>query len=73
MTNDERMKALEDQNRFFSAQMSKAADMIDACRVELEALRMRGDRIVDAFDNNDGTVGRALAMSAAVAAWRELQ
>lgn len=73
MTPDERMKALEDQNRFFSKQLTNAADMIDACRLEMTELRKRGDRMAECADSNDGTVGHAMALSAAVAAWREFE
>ena len=61
------------QAQFLSKQLLKAADHIDELIAENEELRRRGDKLVDAFDRNDGTVGCAVVLSQAAAAWREFQ
>ena len=67
------IRALETQVKFLSAQILKAADHLDELIAENDELRRRGDKLVDAFDNNDGTIGRAVVLSQAAAAWREFQ
>jgi len=69
----DRIRALEMQVKFLSHQMLKAADHLDQMLAENDELRRRGDKLASAFEANDGTVGRAMVMSQAVAAWREFQ
>lgn len=67
------IRALETQVKFLSAQILKAADHLDELLAENYELRRRGDRLVEAFDKNDGTVGGAVVLSQAAAAWKEFQ
>ena len=61
----------EAQVAFMREHLLKCADVIDQLRSDNQQLRLRGDRLVDALDKNDGTVDSAWKISDAVAAWRE--
>lgn len=47
------------------------ADIIDELRIERDQLRLRGDRLVEALDRNDGTIDSAWKIGNAVSAWQE--
>ena len=47
------------------------ADQIDELRRENKALRIRGERIAQAVENNDWTIDYATILSDSVSAWRE--
>ena len=47
------------------------ADQIDELRRENKALRIRGERIAQAIENNDWTIDYATILSDSVSAWRE--
>jgi len=47
------------------------ANQIDELRRENKALRIRGERIAQAIENNDWTVDYATILSDSVSAWRE--
>lgn len=49
----------------------RAADAIDDLRAENEQLRIRGRRLVDAINANDGSVHAAWQISNALSAWAE--
>lgn len=49
----------------------QCADEIDRLRNEVTQLRLRGARLVQALDQNDGTIPAAWKISNAVAAWQE--
>ena len=72
ITKAQRIRAMEMQAAVMRRQMLKAADAIDDLRAEIDMLRQRGDRLVDSFDTNDGTIEAQWRISNAVAAWQEL-
>jgi len=47
------------------------ANTINELRLENEELRIRGNRLAEAIDNNDWTVESADRLCDSVAAWRE--
>jgi len=47
------------------------ANQIDELRRENKALRIRGERIAQAVENNDWTIDYATILSDSVSAWRE--
>ena len=47
------------------------ADQIDELRRENKALRIRGERLAQAIENNDWTIDYATILSDSVSAWRE--
>lgn len=49
----------------------QCADQIDELRRENRALRIRGERLAQAIENNDWTVDYAIVLSDSVSAWRE--
>ena len=49
----------------------QCADQIDELRRENRALRVRGERLAQAIENNDWTVDYAIVLSDSVSAWRE--
>jgi uncharacterized coiled-coil DUF342 family protein len=72
ITKAQRIRAMEMQASVMRRQMIKAADAIDDLRAEIDMLRQRGDKLVEAFDKNDGTVNAQWRISDAVSAWQEL-
>lgn len=72
ITKAQRIRAMEMQASVMRRQMLKAADAIDDLRAEIDMLRQRGDKLVNAFDTNDGTIEAQWRISNAVAAWQEL-
>ena len=49
----------------------QCADQIEELRRENRALRIRGERLAQAIENNDWTVDYAMILSDSVSAWRE--
>jgi len=47
------------------------ANQIDELRRENKALRIRGERLAQAIENNDWTIDYATILSDSVSAWRE--
>lgn len=45
--------------------------VIDQLRADNEQLRLRGDKLVESLEHNDGTVYAAWKVSDAVAVWKE--
>ncbi len=54
-----------------SRHLIACADQIDELRRENKALRIRGERLAQAIENNDWTVDYATILSYSVSAWRE--
>jgi len=54
-----------------SRHLIACADQIDELRRENKALRIRGERIAQAVENNDWTIDYATILSDSVSAWRE--
>jgi len=49
----------------------QCADQIDELRRENRALRIRGERLAQAIENNDWSIDYAMILSDSVSAWRE--
>jgi hypothetical protein len=49
----------------------QCADLIDELRRENRALRIRGERLAQAIENNDWSIDYAMILSDSVSAWRE--
>lgn len=49
----------------------QCADQIEELRRENKALRIRGERLAQAIENNDWTIDYAIILSDSVSAWRE--
>lgn len=47
------------------------ANLVDELRSENEQLRLRGNRLIEALDANDGTIPAAWKIGDAVSAWQE--
>lgn len=58
--------------KFMSQHLILAADTIDELRRENQMLRIRGNLLATAIDNNDWTVEYADKLCDAAAAWREV-
>lgn len=56
---------------FMSKHMIQLADLVDELRIENEQLRLRGNRLRDAVEANDGTIPAAWDITNAIAAWQE--
>lgn len=54
-----------------SRHLIACADQIDELRRENKALRIRGERLAQAIENNDWTIDYATILSDSVSAWRE--
>lgn len=59
--------------KFMSQHLMLAADTIDAQRREIHVLRVRGERLAAAIEQNEWTVDSANRLCDAVAAWREME
>ena len=49
----------------------QCADQIEELRRENRALRIRGERLAQAIENNDWSIDYAMILSDSVSAWRE--
>jgi hypothetical protein len=49
----------------------ECATLMDEQRIEIEQLRLRGDRLVKELDRADETIQSAWRISNAMSAWRE--
>lgn len=61
----------ESEIRLMRRTLLECSQVIDQLHADKKELLLRGNRIVDALDTNDGTIPSAWKVSNAVAAWRE--
>lgn len=66
-----RNRTSEAEVRFMRRHLGECARVIDEQRIEIEQLRLRGDRLVKELDAADETIQSAWRIGNAVAAWRE--
>lgn len=64
-------RAIRKQLEHMRRHMLEMADVIDELRIANEQLTLRGDRLVQALDANDGTIQSAWKIENAVSAWQE--
>lgn len=66
-----RRRARQGHLNLMARHLIQCADLIDELRRENRALRIRGERLAQAIENNDWTVDYAMILSDSVSAWRE--
>jgi len=66
-----RRHARQGHLNLMSRHLIQCADQIEELRRENRALRIRGERLAQAIENNDWTVDYAMILSDSVSAWRE--
>ncbi len=66
-----RRRARQGHLNLMSRHLIACADQITELQRENKALRIRGERLAQAIENNDWTVDYAIILSDSVSAWRE--
>lgn len=66
-----RRRTPESEVRFMRRHLLECATLLDEQRIEIEQLRLRGDRLVKELDRADETIQSAWRIGNAVSAWRE--
>lgn len=66
-----RRQARQGHLNLMARHLIQCADQIEELRRENRALRVRGERLAQAIENNDWTVDYAIVLSDSVSAWRE--
>lgn len=66
-----RRRGREGHLQLMSQHLLKCAETINELRAENEELRIRGNRLAWAIDNNDWTVESAERLSDSASSWRE--
>ncbi len=66
-----RRRARQGHLNLMSRHLIQCADQIDELRRENRALRIRGERLAQAIENNDWSIDYAMILSDSVSAWRE--
>lgn len=57
---------------FMAKHLLECAEVIESQRREIMVLRIRGEKLAEAIENNDWTVEYATKLCDAVSAWREM-
>ena len=66
-----RRRARQGHLNLMAHHLIQCADQIEELRRENRALRIHGERLAQAIENNDWTVDYAMILSDSVSAWRE--
>ena len=66
-----RRRSRQGHLNLMSRHLIACADQITELQRENKALRIRGERLAQAIENNDWTVDYAIVLSDSVSAWRE--
>ena len=66
-----RRRARQGHLNLMARHLIACADQITELQRENKALRIRGERLAQAIENNDWTVDYAIVLSDSVSAWRE--
>jgi hypothetical protein len=66
-----RRRTSESEVRFMRRHLLECATLMDEQRIEIEQLRLRGDRLVKEVERADETIQSAWRISNAMSAWRE--
>ena len=66
-----RRRTPESEVRFMRRHLLECATLLDEQRIEIEQLRLRGDRVVKEVHGADETIQSAWRISNAMSAWRE--
>ena len=66
-----RRRARQGHLNLMARHLIQCADQIEELRRENRALRIRGERLAQAIENNDWSIDYAMILSDSVSAWRE--
>jgi hypothetical protein len=66
-----RRQARQGHLNLMARHLIQCADQIEELRRENRALRIRGERLAQAIENNDWSIDYAMILSDSVSAWRE--
>jgi hypothetical protein len=66
-----RRRTPESEVRFMRRHLLECATLMDEQRIEIEQLRLRGDRVVKEVHGADETIQSAWRISNAISAWME--
>lgn len=66
-----RRRARQGHLNLMSRHLIACADQITGLQRENRALRIRGERLAQAIENNDWTIDYAMILADSVSAWRE--
>jgi len=66
-----RRRTPESEVRFMRRHLLECATLLDEQRIEIEQLRLRGDRVVKEVHGADETIQSAWRISNAISAWME--